>query len=57
MAASKHPNVAIGGVNEQNIACVMETGTNGIAVISAICMQSDPGNAAKTLRQIVNRYK
>ena len=34
---SKHPTVAIGGMNAGTIADVMAAGTDGVAVVSAIC--------------------
>ena len=43
------PIVAIGGVNEDNIAHLRETGVDGAAVISAIVGQKDITAAAEEL--------
>ena len=43
------PAVAIGGIHEGNARSVYETGVAGIAVVSAVCGQSDPEAAARTL--------
>ncbi len=44
---SKHRIVAIGGINTQNIESVMDTGIEGVAVVSAILGAEDPLQAAK----------
>lgn len=46
---SKHPIVAIGGINESNTEEVMHAGAHGIAVISAI---HDAMNLAQTIKSI-----
>ncbi|MCL7929956.1 thiamine phosphate synthase [Halomonas llamarensis] len=43
------PSVAIGGLKAQHIDAVKRSGAHGIAVISAICGQASPQNAAKEL--------
>jgi thiamine-phosphate pyrophosphorylase len=43
------PIIAIGGLTSENIPRVMQTGVYGIAVISAVCCQKDPREAAKNL--------
>ena len=43
------PVVAIGGINEKNIAELEESGINGVAVVSAIFAAEDPGLATKNL--------
>lgn len=48
---SRHPVVAIGGINAHNAAAVMKTGAAGIAVVSAIHDAASPEAAAKELRQ------
>jgi len=48
---SRHPLVAIGGIDESNVADVVRTGADGIAVVSAICAAEDPEAAARRLRQ------
>lgn len=44
------PTVAIGGISEENIPLLYESGVDGIAVVSAIFASEDPGAAAKRLR-------
>ncbi|PWE00109.1 thiamine phosphate synthase [Marinilabilia rubra] len=50
---SRHPSVAIGGINPTNAADVILTGVNGISVVSAICSATDPASAAKELSEIM----
>jgi thiamine-phosphate pyrophosphorylase len=50
---SRHPLVVIGGLNAQNTKDAIETGANGIAVISAICSAPSPKKAAETLKSII----
>lgn len=47
--AATRPNVAIGGIGLTNARTIMSTGTDGIAVVSAICGQKNPKNAARAL--------
>ena len=51
-ALSRHPVVAIGGMNERTAADVFAAGADGIAVVSAICSAPDPCEAARRLREI-----
>jgi thiamine-phosphate diphosphorylase len=44
------PLVAIGGINEENAAEVIQAGADGLAVVSAICASADPEQAARTLK-------
>lgn len=44
------PIVAIGGIATCNASLVMKAGAHGIAVISAVCCQKDPTEAARSLR-------
>jgi thiamine-phosphate pyrophosphorylase len=44
------PAVAIGGVDVNNVAAVMQCGASGIAVISALFASHDPAAAARALR-------
>ncbi|MEZ9666417.1 thiamine phosphate synthase [Vibrio breoganii] len=46
---SKLPLVAIGGINDSNIKSVVDTGVDGIALVSAISAASDPAQASKDL--------
>lgn len=54
---SKHPSVAIGGINHTNATAILGTGTNGISVVSAICSADNPETAAKKLSEIFNQQK
>ena len=51
---SAHPTVAIGGMNASTIADVMAAGTDGVAVVSAICTAESPRLAAKDLSEIIS---
>ena len=46
---TKHPTVAIGGINLSNVREIMEAGANGIAVISAIIGDDNPKEVSKLL--------
>ncbi len=45
------PSVAIGSIQAKNLTQVKQTGVNGFAVVSAICGQPSPYEAALTLVQ------
>jgi thiamine-phosphate pyrophosphorylase len=47
------PIIAIGGLTLENIPRVMQTGVYGLAVISAVCCQKDPREAARNLRKVL----
>ncbi len=47
------PVIAIGGIGRDQIARVKRTGAHGIAVISAVCCQPDPREAAACLRRLL----
>lgn len=49
---SKHPLVAIGGINAANAADVLRAGADSIAVVSAICAHPDPLKATQELHNI-----
>lgn len=51
-AKVKIPIVAIGGINGSNIRDVMNTGVDGVAVVSAIVAAADPKAAACKLYQL-----
>lgn len=51
---SVHPTVAIGGMNARTAAEVMDTGTDGIAVVSAIVGAPSPREAAAELYNIMD---
>ncbi|RUR41293.1 thiamine phosphate synthase [Vreelandella populi] len=46
-AASSLPSVAIGGLKAEHAEQVFQTGAHGLAVISAICGQASPFDAAR----------
>ena len=50
---SMHPTVAIGGMNAGTIADVLAAGTDGVAVVSAICSAENMREAAAQLKAIV----
>lgn len=56
-AASRHPLVAIGGINAANAAGVIRAGADCLAVVSAICAAPDPRQAAQELQQIIRESK
>lgn len=54
-SVSRHRLVAIGGLNAENAASVIEAGADAIAVVSAICAAADPFKAARSLGEIFER--
>ncbi len=48
-----HPSVGIGGINQQNVAAIIQAGADGVAVVSAIMSATDPAEAARELKTIV----
>jgi len=52
-AYSRHPLVAIGGLNGGNAEAVVLAGADGIAVVSAICAAADPLSTAQALRAVI----
>lgn len=49
--------VAVGGITRYNVADVIAAGADGIGVVSAICHQSDPKQAATMLLDIIKQTK
>lgn len=47
--ASSVPVVAIGGLKVQHVGETLETGVDGLAIVSAVCGQPDPRQAAADL--------
>ena len=47
IAASAHPAVAIGGINEENLQSVIRSGARNWAVVRAVCSDSSPYDAIK----------
>ena len=54
-ATSRHPLVAIGGLNATNIRQAVEAGADAVAVVSAICAASDSQQAAQALVELMSR--
>lgn len=52
-AISRHPLVAIGGINESNVKEVVKAGADCIAVVSAICASPDPEIAARNINNLM----
>ena len=50
---SRHPLVAIGGINSENASGAIQAGASGVAVVSAICAAQSPGESAASLLQAV----
>lgn len=53
MAWVRCPAVAIGGIDAHNLRDVLQTGVNGVCVVSAVLGQDDPEQAARTLRTLI----
>jgi thiamine-phosphate pyrophosphorylase len=56
-AFSRHPLVAIGGINESNAREVIAAGADCIAVVSAICAAPDPAAATRNLKGIIDSVR
>jgi thiamine-phosphate pyrophosphorylase len=52
-AFSRHPLVAIGGLNAGNAEAAVMAGAGGVAVVSAICAAADPYAASRELAEII----
>ena len=57
MSFTKHPAVAIGGINATNVRDIIQAGANGIAVVSAIVSAAEPERAARELKDIIVKAK
>ena len=57
VAAAHLPVVAIGGIHAGNCAPLFAAGAQGIAVISAICGQTDPARATRDLRSKIEESR
>ncbi len=49
-----YPLVAIGGINSQRLPAILETGVDGVALISAITQAADPVKTTQQLLEFVN---
>lgn len=54
---SRHPSVGIGGINEMNASDIIRSGSDGVAVVSAIMSAMDPKQAAAQLLALVKQSK
>lgn len=52
-AFSRHPLVAIGGLNPGNVKEVVLAGADSVAVVSAICAAPDPYTVSNELHEII----
>ncbi len=51
------PLVGIGGLNIENASAVIESGADGVAVVSAIVSADEPQAAASQLRAVIDRTR
>ncbi len=56
-ALCKLPSVAIGGLKQEHIANVLESGADGLAVVSAICGQANPEAATRALADTLRKTR
>ncbi len=56
-AATKLPIVGIGGVNEENLEEVLQTGVDSVAIISAIVLAENPGESAERIVKKIRGFK
>ncbi len=54
-AFSRHPLVAIGGINAENARAVVDAGADCLAVVSAICSADDPARATRKILDMMNQ--
>ena len=54
---SRHPLVAIGGINAFNARTVVQAGADCLAVVSAVCSADDPAAAVAKLQSIINEER
>ncbi len=52
-AYTRHPLVAIGGLNAGNAAAAARAGADAVAVVSAVCAAADPREASRDLARIL----
>jgi thiamine-phosphate pyrophosphorylase len=56
-AATRWPAVAIGGLEAAHVPGVLDTGCDGLAIVSAICAAADPEAAAGRFRLAVAAHR
>ncbi len=54
---SRHPLVAIGGIDASNAVDIIHAGADSLAVVSAICSAKDPFEATRQLVRMFERAK
>ncbi len=54
-AFSRHPLVAIGGLNLYNAEAVVRAGADAVAVVSAVCAAPDPLTVSRDLAGIIDK--
>lgn len=54
---SIHPSVGIGGIHLGNVSSVIQAGSEGVSVVSAIMMANDPKSAARQLKEVILKTK
>lgn len=54
-AYTRHPLVAIGGLNKTNIAGALRAGADSVAVVSALCCAPDPLYSAREIMGIIEQ--
>ena len=47
--------VAIGGINTKNLAAIIATGVDGVALVSAICHAPCPQKAARNFSDLTHQ--
>ena len=52
-AFSRHPLVAIGGMNPSNAGAAVRAGADAVAVVSAVCAAPDPMQVSRDLSRII----
>ncbi len=57
VAAASVPAVAIGGLKAEHAGKALSAGAKGIAVVSAICGQQDPKQAARTIAEEIKKVR
>ena len=50
------PVIAIGSITADRVATLLEAGAHGVAVLSAVVCQGDPGAAAREFREAVDAW-
>ena len=57
VAAASLPAVAIGGLKREHAASILASGAAGLAVISAICGQPEPEEAARQIALAIGQWR